>query len=939
MSKSVARLVRQFVPEHYNLSITIDEDTMMFHGHVVITGKKVGRPSERLTFHANGLKITEASVTKHDKKGNQTLTLKRINLHKSFHEVRLHTDGMAYPGDYTVEMSFEAPISRGMTGIYPCFFEHDGVEKILFATQFESHHAREAFPCIDEPEAKATFDLTLITEDNVQVLSNTPILSQKPVRGAGTSEKRVGESGMMTSEAMTAPDEGQAPLKNRKEDLRLETRFQTTPRMSTYLLAFVTGEMQKQTGKTKSGVEVNTWATLAQPQESLGYALDAAIKAIEYFEDYFGVPYPLEKSDHIALPDFSSGAMENWGLITYRERLLLAYQGETGQSTREQIALVVAHETSHQWFGNLVTMSWWNDLWLNESFANMMEYQCVDSFHPEWHVWDMFIGSEGLSAFRRDATYGVQAVRTDVNHPDEISSLFDPSIVYAKGGRLLYMLKNYVGDDAFRKGLSAYFKQHAYGNTTGDDLWSALSEASGKDIGAFMTPWLTRSGFPMLTVSQHISQDESTSAAARVRSTSASEQRAGEERADSEQSDTGTRGRGETPPKNTALLTITQQQFLDNPTKSDPERIWPVPLFTSQVSQEMLDMKTAEMELGDDTPVFLNVGSAGHYLVRYASSETLAALRENIREKRISEADRLMALNAASMFAKAGHGTFGEALELLGAYENESSEPVWDMMALVTAESRRFVDYDDAIEPRLKAFCDSLVASQVARLGWDEKLGESAADQKLRGLVLGMGLYAENEQLVTEAKDKFAAAKSGDVKLPAELRSLIMTIPVKYGDSEAFDYLLKLHDTTNNSDMKNDVADALTGTRDPKRAAQLLERLKDPKLVKPQDADRWIIYLLRNRYTRATAWQWMVDNWGWIEETYKHDKSYDYLPRYAASVVNTPEYAEKFHALFDSKVGQPLLKRNIELGSEEIATRIAWLQRDLPAVQKFFKSA
>jgi len=875
MSKSVARLVRQFTPEHYDISITLDEDAMRFHGSVKIAGKKVGRPSQRLTFHANGLTITEARVVRHDKKGEQVHTVARINLQKSFHEVRLHTEAMLYPGEYTVEMSFEAPITRGMTGIYPCFFDDNGVEKKLIATQFESHHAREAFPCIDEPEAKATFDLTLIAREGVEVLSNTPIADQRRVK---SQESRV------KTEVMSLHDDSQKTS--------LETRFQTTPRMSTYLLAFVTGELQKKTGKTKSGVEVNTWATIAQPVSSLGYALDVAIKSIEYFEDYFGVPYPLPKADHVALPDFSSGAMENWGLITYRERLLLAYENDTAQSTREQIALVVAHETSHQWFGNLVTMQWWNDLWLNESFANMMEYACVDSMYPEWNVWSMFIGSEGLSAFRRDATYGVQAVRTDVNHPDEISSLFDPSIVYAKGGRLLYMLKNYVGDEAFRKGLSSYFTAHAYGNTTGDDLWGALSVASGKDISAFMTPWLTRSGFPIVTASQE-----------------------------------GTK------------LTIEQMQFLDDPSKADTERLWPVPLFASSIQEpSVLATRTADIKLTSAEPVFLNQGSAGHYLVRYTSPKTLSTLRENIHSQTTPEADRLMTLNAASMFARAGYGNFGEALDLLSAYTTELSEPVWDMMALISAEARRFVDYDDTLEPLLKKFCDKLVAAQVKRLGWDEKPGESSADQKLRGLVLGIGLYAENDELVREAKAKFARAKDGKTKLPAELRSLIMTIPVKYDDDDAFYYLLNLHDTTNNSDIKSDVADALTGTKNPERAAELLTRLKDAKLVKPQDADRWLVYLLRNRYTRATAWQWMVDNWGWLEETYKHDKSYDYLPRYAASCVNVPEYAEKFHALFDSKVDQPLLKRNIELGSEEIATRLAWLQRDLATVQKFFKS-
>lgn len=854
MSKNVTRLHKNFQPEHYELSIDLDETAMRFKGHVTITGRKVGRPSKRLTFHANGLKVTSGKITVLSKKGTSDAPLKRINLQKSMHEVRLHTESLLYPGEYTIDMEFEAPITRGMTGIYPCFFTDGDTEKTLLMTQFESHHAREAFPCIDEPEAKATFDLNLVTRDGMEVLGNTPIVEQ-------SAEKD-----------------------------RLQTTFATTPRMSTYLLAFVVGEMVHKTAHTKSGVEVSTWATSAQPASSLDFALETAVKCIEYFEDYFGVPYPLPKADHVAVPDFSSGAMENWGLITYRERVLLAYEGDTGQSTKEQIALVVAHETSHQWFGNLVTMQWWNDLWLNESFANMMEYQCVDSFYPEWQVWNTFVGSEGLSAFRRDSLYGVQSVRTDVHHPDEISSLFDGSIVYAKGGRLLYMMKSYIGDEAFRLGLSAYFTKHAYGNTTGDDLWAALSEASGKDVGSFMTPWLTRSGFPVLTVEQ--AKDK---------------------------------------------LTISQQHFLDDPKKADASRLWPAPLFSSQVkSTEVLTASQVKLTVETDEPVLLNTGSKGHYLVRYTSEHTKAYVKEQIQKKTLPEADRLMALNTASMFAKAGYDSFAEALELLSAYETETSESVWDMMALITGEARRFVELDESLEKPLKSFCGRLVKAELARLGWDEKPDESAADSKLRGLILGLGLYSEDKTLTTEATEKFKTFCTGKGTLPAELRSLIMTVPIKNGDHHAFNYLLKLHDETTSSDLKSDAADALTATRDPERATELLERLKDASLVKPQDADRWLVYLLRNRYTKATAWQWMADNWAWIEETYKHDKSYDYFPRYAASCVNTPEYAEKFHALFDGKLEQPLLARNIQVGSEEIATRLAWLTRDLNSMQSFF---
>lgn len=855
MGTSVARLFSQFQPETYDVLFDIDEDAMRFRGSVKLTGKKVGRPSQRITLHQNGLKVTSATITKHDKKGDETLAVKRINAHDSFNEVRLHTEQMVYPGEYTLELEFEGKITDAMTGIYPCYFKDDEVEKKLFMTQLESHYAREAFPCIDEPEAKAVFKLTLITRDGASVLANSPVREQST------------------------------------KDNRLTTVFEPTPKMSTYLLAFVYGDLQKKSSTTQRGTEVNVWATTAQPADSLDYALDAAVKVIEYFEDYFGVDYPLPKADHVACPDFSAGAMENWGLITYRERILLAYPGETAQSTLEQIVMVIAHELSHQWFGNLVTMKWWDDLWLNESFAELMGYQAMDALHPEWHAFDTFAAAEGLGALRRDALAGVQAVKTAVHHPDEISSLFDPSIVYAKGARLMYMLKNYIGEDAFRAGLKEYFQIHAYGNTEGRDLWHAFSEASGKDIAAFMDPWLTRSGFPLVSISQEGSHAE-----------------------------------------------LSQEHFQEDPSKADAERTWSIPLFTNAKGQsDELSEKSKSLTLKTDDTMLLNTGARGHYLVRYMQDAQKQALADKIRKQEIVEADRLMALNGASMMSKAGYDSFGSVLEMLSAYEHEASEPVWDIMALISGEARRFIDLDESLETQVKHFSGKLAADQVKRLGWAPLDNESAADQKLRALVLGMSAYAEDPATVSKATELFEAYKQDSSVVSAELRSLIFVVPVKNGDDAAFNYLLDLHDSTQNGDLKGDAADALTATRKPELAEKLLARLKNSKLVKPQDVDRWLVYMLRNRYTRATAWEWMVSNWQWLENTFKSDKSYDYLPRYAASCVNTPEYQEKFRELFESKQDQIALKRNIQLGFEEIATRVAWLERDLTSVQQFFK--
>ncbi|HEU4984753.1 MAG TPA: M1 family metallopeptidase, partial [Nitrososphaera sp.] len=332
MSKKVRRLFEGFQPKNYKINIHPDRKAMQVSGDVTITGQKTGRPSQRLTFHQHGLKITSATVTKHDKKGDREIPVERINLQNKYDEVRLHVQELLYPGQYTVKMAFEGKITKPMDGIYPCFFKHDGKDKMLIATQFESHHARDAFPCIDEPEAKATFDLTLISPKDETALANTPVKSQKTD----------GDNSVTT--------------------------FETTPVMSTYLLAFAFGEMGYKEAKTKRGVTVRGYAT-PDNVKHMDYAVDFAAKCLDCYDESFDIPYPLEKCDLVALPDFSAGAMENWGLITFREQAVLIDKDNSSLPMKQYVAMVVAHELTHQWFGNLVTMRWWTDLWLNEGFA------------------------------------------------------------------------------------------------------------------------------------------------------------------------------------------------------------------------------------------------------------------------------------------------------------------------------------------------------------------------------------------------------------------------------------------------------------------------------------------------------------------------------------------------------------------------------------------
>lgn len=850
------RLFEGFQPKHYQLELSPHRDTKKITGAVVIEGQKVGRPSQRLTFHQLGLKVTSATITRKDKKGEQNFAVTRINHQDTYNEVRLHSEELLYSGAYTVRMEFSGTITDAMHGIYPCYYEIDGKKQALIATQFESHHAREAFPCIDEPEAKATFDLTLISPVGETALANTPVKEQ------------VEENGL------------------------LKTVFETTPRMSTYLLAFVYGDLQHKEAHTTDGVTVRLWSTKAHTPAALDFGLDVAKKSIEFFNDYFDVPYPLPKADHVALPDFSSGAMENWGLITYRESALLADPALTSQSSRELITTVIAHETSHQWFGNLVTMRWWDDLWLNESFASVMEFVASDALFPEWNIWNSFITQDGLSALRRDSIAGVQAVKTEVNHPDEISTLFDPSIVYAKGGRLLRMMMLYIGEEAFRKGLKTYFTTHAYGNTTGDDLWKALGAASGKDVAAFMNPWLTRSGLPLVRVDQ-----------------------------------------------TERTVALTQKHFLLDPSKADPTRVWPVPLLSDRTDMpELLESAEANVTLNDDAYVRINQGAIGHYIVQYMQDAHMQAIAAEAASQKLGITERLMLLSDSSMLARSGEHSFAQTMKLLEHYKTEDREPVWDIMALILADCRRFIDVDLALEPHIKSLIRSLISKQFARLGWTEAAGEDVQDTKLRAIITSLGVYAEDKTVLNDAFDLFKQYKTDRGAVPAELRSIVFCAAVRHNIDDAFSYLLDIEEQTSNVELKLDIAAALTATKDHDKVAVLLGRLQDANKVRPQDLMRWVAYLLRNRHAQEQAWKWLRDNWEWIEKTFEGDKSYDSFPRFAANAFGTPERLKEYTAFFEPMEKNVALTRNIVMGIEELKNRVTWLQRDISAVRDYLQA-
>ncbi len=839
---NTTRLARHFLPSHYTLELSLERQERTFGGTVQIAGQTL-QPGRQIRLHAHKLTITVASIdgqpvghTQED--GELVLTA---------------AQDLAI-GEHNLTISFNGVITNPMHGLYPCYFTLDGAKEEILATQFESHHAREVFPCIDEPEAKATFDLTLTTESGITVLGNTPVVEQ------------------------------------RQADGRLVTRFGTTPVMSTYLLAWVAGKLDYQEATTKDGVLVRAYAT-PDKKDQVGFALESAVKSLEFFNDYFGISYPLAKCDLIALPDFSSGAMENWGCITFRETALLVSE-HTATKTKQYVAMVVAHELAHQWFGNLVTMKWWNDLWLNESFANWIEYLATDHMFPEWDMWTQYYDEETTYAVQRDSLATVQKIQQEVNTPDEIQTLFDPAIVYAKGGSLLNMLHAYLGADAFRDGLRLYLKRHQYANTEAHDLWQALGEVSGRDVVGFMQPWITQAGLPVVSVS-----------------------------------DGG------------PTVALRQQRFYGNPQRAshDEPVLWPIPLLADgQLGEDLLTAAETSTTLQrTDRALLLNQGRTGYYLSAY-DEEHMEQLAADIAANRVPVIDRLGLLSDSLSLGKAGMQPYLYSLHFLDAYRHEASHSVWGAINDHLGALKMFADDDEELLAALRTYIRNLAREQYDRLGWDAIADEPHVDRLLRPMVIAHMAYAEDEAVVAKLRDLFAAAdKPSDIW--GDIRSTVLAVSAKFDGKQAFDKIIDWYHGTTSAEERVQLAAGLSGVRDPELIQQALGLLTTG-VVKMQDLFYWVVYLSKSRYARDATWEWVQQNWQWIVDQFGNDMHYTDFPKYTAASFSKPEQLAEYKAFFEPKLNVASLHRSIQQGIEDIEGRVLWCERDGEAVARYLLS-
>ena len=833
-----------FQPSHYDLYIDVNRGTKVISGRTTISGEA---KATEISVHQKYLTIT--SVT--DEAG-EDLAYTVDNEHEAIRVT------LREVGPTALTITYTAPLTDTMMGIYPSYYEVAGEKKQIIGTQFETTFARQAFPSIDEPEAKATFDLALKFDEQPGeiVLANMPELRE--------------EDGVHY--------------------------FATTVRMPTYLVAFAFGDLQSKTTRTKSGVEVGVFATKAHKANELDFALDIAKRSIEFYEDFYQTPYPLPHSWQLALPDFSAGAMENWGLVTYREAYLTLDPDNTPLRQKQVVATVIAHELAHQWFGDLVTMKWWDDLWLNESFANMMEYVAIDAIEPDWHIWELFQTDDVSAALNRDATDGVQSVHVQVEDPAEIDALFDGAIVYAKGARMLVMVRALLGDDALRKGLKAYFDAHQYGNATGADLWQALGDASGLDVGAIMTSWLEQPGYPVVTAAVVDGQ-----------------------------------------------LTLSQQQFFIGEGE-EKGRQWQIPLNSNYGAVPEL-LTEHEIVVGDyqqlraesGQPFQLNVGNNSHFIVKY--DETLLAdLAQDATN--LSAISQLQLLQDQRLLAEGRLTSYATVVPLLQTFANSEHVVVTTALYDVANNLKKFVTPDSEEEHQLQMFFDSLSRQQVARLGWHAQAGESSDDAITRPLVLRAALYAQNAEAIAAAHDLFVAHQADLAALPAEVRGLVLRNEVEnYGSEALFDQLLQAYVASSDATFKRDIQGALTQTPDSDLIATLISKFEDANTIKPQDLRAWYRGVLANKHGQQVAWDWIRADWQWLQDTVGGDMEFTTYITVTAAIFQTAERLAEFKAFFEPKLPTPGLTREITMDIKVVETRVALVEAEQEAVNAAVRAA
>ncbi len=847
-----AQLPKTAVPRHYALRIQPDLAARTTTGTARIEVDVLTQTPE-LVLNALGLEITGVDLI--DDAAKPTPLVARIDAEKQ--TLSLPLPGGWSPGRHTIILSYRGKIGTQAEGFFIDKYPTPTGDKLMLGTQMEPTDARRAFPCWDEPVYRATYDVTLVVPANLMAVSNMPITRETPLAGG---------------------------LK--------EVVFERTPSMASYLVAMYAGEFETVEGE-HDGVKLRIVTTEGKRATAV-YALECTKRILAYYNDYFGVRYPLPKLDQIAVPNaFASfGAMENWGCITYIDTAILFDPVGSSQIRREAVFGTIAHEMAHQWFGNLVTMAWWDNLWLNEGFASWMGTKCTDALNPDWQSW-LRSNVQKNTAMALDARRTTHPILQPVLNESEATDAFD-AISYLKGQSFLRMLEAYLGPDTFRAGIRRYIEQNKLSNSTTANLWSALAEASGKPVPELAADWVERPGFPIVFLS--------------VAGTGADRH-----------------------------LNLAQTRFTYDHLAAAP-LLWKIPLTLANTAS--LDSPTVFLLDGADATAPLpagagtvkaNVGDSGYYRVLYDQPQAEALCRAL---PSLPVADQLNLLADTAALVEAGHLSEPAYLELVEQLHDSHSLPVWTQI-IGSLDTIDLLQRGQPGRQAFQAWAVTQLAPQLAHLGWEHVPGESSLDATLRGqLVAALGFYGDRAT-IAECYRRFAAFQKDPASLSGDLRGPVLAVVGRYANRATFDELHALARSALSTEDKRRAYAAMQSAVDPTLAAETLDLSLGDEMP-TSESGRNISRVALSSEQTAMSWDFACAHLSVLLAKFPFFGRNQYLPRIAAAFTDAPR-ADELLAFVRAHLPAGAMPE-AEKAADLIRHNAAVKQRELPKIDAWVKS-
>ncbi len=841
------RLPRHVEPTRYDLEISPDLERATVSGHERIA-IEVKEATRRIVLNAAELEISAVSV----RSGDAEVAVTAYALDED--EERLTIDlGEDVPaGRSELEIDFSGILNDKLQGFYRSTFKDaDGAERIIATTQFEATDARRAFPCWDEPDRKAVFGITLVIDPALAVFSNSP------------EAERTG-----------------------RPDGRVAVRFTDTMVMSTYLVAFVVGPLVATAPVDVDGVELRV-VHVPGKEELCGFAQEIGAYSLRFFAAWFNIAYPGDKLDLIALPDFAAGAMENLGAVTFREQLLLLDPATATQVERQRVADVVAHEIAHMWFGDLVTMRWWNGLWLNEAFATFMEMLCVDDFRPEWNRWVAFGLSRG-GALATDALASTRPIEVPVASPEEAEDMFDV-LTYDKGAAVLRMLERYLGAEEFRNGIRQYIAAHAYGNAETTDLWDGIETATGQPVRSIMDSWIFQAGYPLVSVGE------------------------------------GGGGR----------IHLDQQRFMLSGSDSDPTQ-WSVPLLlrasVNGVEGEhrvLLDARHADLDLGGKPDwVIANAGGSGFYRVRYDAA-LAGALRSDLGRLDALELFNLVSDTWAA--ALGGQGDLSDLVELLRLLRGDEDPAVWALASSALDFIHRVADAEG--KTAVEAFVRQVFSPAFAEAGWSATPGEPETRGTLRATLLAtLGTTGADPDIRRRAVSLHDQVLQDRSAADADLAGALVNIVAAVGGEEQYQQVLGRFQTAATPQEEVRYLYALAGFRHEDLVRRTVQMALSGE-VRTQNSPFLISQAIANPVAGTAAWEMLKE--AWDDFTGKIPQKMVIGLAGSVALLATPELAADAHRFFDAHP-VPSGQKTLQQILERLDVNTAFAQRQRQVIRDLF---